>query len=173
MGLRPTRAGMKMECGVAALSEQIREAQEAAKTFSVVGQFEFLLCHPRAWLPREGSRIPGFLARQTKQTRGNDRRVRSKLTHYHFFSSLLEKWCSSAWCLNCRPLPNHQHNDYCLVACSGRLIIRKVSVGLSELRSLLDAIHVAAPRTHNYFLARALIFYSVSCSARSRSISRR
>ena len=29
-------------------------------------------CHPRAWLPREGSRNPGFLARQTKQTRGND-----------------------------------------------------------------------------------------------------
>jgi len=48
----------------------------------VVGQLEFLSCHPRAWLPREGSRIPGFLARQTKQTRGNDRRVRPKLTHY-------------------------------------------------------------------------------------------
>jgi hypothetical protein len=30
-------------------------------------------CHPRAWLPREGSRNPRFLARQTKQTRGNDR----------------------------------------------------------------------------------------------------
>jgi hypothetical protein len=49
---------------------------------TVVGQFEFLLCHPRAWLPREGSRIPGFLARQTKQTRGNDKKVRPKLTHY-------------------------------------------------------------------------------------------
>jgi len=49
---------------------------------AVVGQLEFLSCHPRAWLPREGSRIPGFLARQTKQTRGNDRRVRPKLTHY-------------------------------------------------------------------------------------------
>jgi hypothetical protein len=26
---------------------------------------EILSCHPRAWLPREGSRIPGFLAHQT------------------------------------------------------------------------------------------------------------
>jgi len=55
-----------------------------------VGQFEFLLCHPRAWLPREGSRIPGFLARQTKQTRGNDRRVRPKLTHYRLLPLLVD-----------------------------------------------------------------------------------
>src|SRR5215469_3920861 len=32
-----------------------------------------LFCHPRAWLPPEGSRNSRFLARQTKQTRGNDR----------------------------------------------------------------------------------------------------
>src|ERR1700730_6581974 len=37
-------------------------------------------CHPRAWLPREGFLIPGFLARRTTQTRGNDI-TSSELTH--------------------------------------------------------------------------------------------
>src|SRR6266436_2962599 len=47
-------------------------------------QYRGFFCHPRAWLPREGSLIPGFFAssptlltgfcglRQTTQTREND-----------------------------------------------------------------------------------------------------
>ena len=33
------------------------------------------------YLPREGSRIPGFLARQSKQKRGHDRKGKRKLIH--------------------------------------------------------------------------------------------
>jgi hypothetical protein len=33
-------------------------------------------------LPREGSRIQGFIARQADQTRRNDTRAARKLTHY-------------------------------------------------------------------------------------------
>jgi hypothetical protein len=42
---------------------------------------------PRAWLPREGSRIPaGFLARQANQTRGNDGLRGIENHHYQKFS---------------------------------------------------------------------------------------
>jgi len=40
------------------------------------------LCHSRAWLPREESRIPGVLAHQANETRENDKKEGRKLTHY-------------------------------------------------------------------------------------------
>jgi len=46
------------------------------------------LCHSRAWLPREESRIPGFLARQANETRGNDKKEEHKLTLHEFFVPL-------------------------------------------------------------------------------------
>jgi len=83
-------------CGeVGQASLPVNDARASALAHQVVPSFSYpgqrhlhrdlddqhvdFLCHPRAWrsLPsqgREGSRIPGFLARQIKQTRGNDRK---------------------------------------------------------------------------------------------------